>query len=387
MQKTTPEIEEKQSAIPAVQEKQTKVNPLGWFGLGMLVTVLVGSGIYYFTLNNKISLDSLPSPVIQPTPVLDKVSSLKTYSNENYSFKYPADWQVMPKVVTDLRSEVEFKSKSKVSVLRVAEISDYDTSTGKPISPDTLIRTRDVRVTNVTIHDAVVDGHQAKRLYDPGEEGHTPPYEQVLILVPEKKLFIELYFKSVDSSLSFADNVRKFFDPLISTFRLTLVTSSLSISSQTNIDSRDWHVYSSLSKGFSIRYPVNWVVTESIIDGTPTLVLTKNKITDHPKVISVAYVGTPYVLSTSGAICANESFCDKVGSFSVIINGKSYVTDLFHAGSRTIYNDPTTTLDEYYVFQVHLTDVASSPTLTSRFEDRVDGQMIADVISTISYNN
>lgn len=141
---------------------------------------------------------------------------------------------------------------------------------------------------------------------------------------------------------------------------------------------------------FTLKYPSNWKVSTKQIEyyDSPTLELTKE---DSKKIfggyeLPELWIGSFEIYSTSGAICANEPYCEKVDKISFSIKGKSYSTDVF---KKQIWESGKFTGKYFYVFQIgsqsELDSIPSKPTITGQYETAVEKWEIENILSSITY--
>jgi len=144
------------------------------------------------------------------------------------------------------------------------------------------------------------------------------------------------------------------------------------------------------TSNFTLKYPLDWKVSAKQIESynSPTLELTK----ENGKEIQGGYelpqiwIGSFEIYSTSGAICANESYCEKADKISFSIKGKNYSADVF---KRQLWEQGKFTGNYFYIFQIgtnsELDLIPSKPTITGQFETMVEKSEIESILSSMNY--
>ncbi|MFH1408240.1 MAG: hypothetical protein ABIJ36_00225 [Patescibacteria group bacterium] len=155
-----------------------------------------------------------------------------------------------------------------------------------------------------------------------------------------------------------------------------------------NVDMKGAKAYQ--TSNFTFKYPLGWKVSTKQIGSynSPTLELTKGsgeKIQGGYELPQI-WIGSFEIYSTSGAICANESYCEKVDKISFSIKGKNYSTDVF---KRQLWEQGKFTGKYFYVFQIgsnsELGLLPSKPTITGQFETTAEKSEIESILSSINY--
>jgi hypothetical protein len=81
-----------QESIVSPSPKKPCCKPIIWFGIGVIITALIGGGVWFFlNMNNSQPISINPSPVASASAILDATAGWKTYTNSDYgfSFRYP----------------------------------------------------------------------------------------------------------------------------------------------------------------------------------------------------------------------------------------------------------------------------------------------------------
>ena len=161
-----------------------------------------------------------------------------------------------------------------------------------------------------------------------------------------------------------------------------------SISSNSSANKTGWKTYTEKTHGFTIKFPSDWTVNTSKddYDVQPLTLKGPTKWTNSGGGIQYPElnIGSTFIYSTSGAICANQSSCDKIGTLTATINGREFSTPILRGGS--IYqNSKTSFFDFYRLDFFQLDSLKSKPVVTAQFGTVEQGQTIADIISTITY--
>ena len=157
--------------------------------------------------------------------------------------------------------------------------------------------------------------------------------------------------------------------------------------STSNSISNDWKSYQ--TNNFSIKYPPEWEVSNLKAEyfDSPTLEFTKKsgKKMWGGYELPQLWIGSSEIYSTSGAICANESYCEKVDRISFSVKGKKYSTDVFQ---RKIWEGGKLTDNYFNVFHVGInsgSDLNLSETVTGQYETIAEKSEIVNILSSINY--
>lgn len=157
--------------------------------------------------------------------------------------------------------------------------------------------------------------------------------------------------------------------------------------STSNSIGNDWKSYQ--ANNFSIKFPSDWKVSTRQIEyhDFPTLELTKieGKKMWGGYELPQLWIGSPEIYSTSGAICANESYCEKVDKISFSILGEKYSTDIFQ---RKIWEGGKLTDNHFNVFQVGIKsgpDLNISEAVTGQYETTAEKSEKVNILSSINY--
>lgn len=150
----------------------------------------------------------------------------------------------------------------------------------------------------------------------------------------------------------------------------------------------EWKSYQ--TNNFSVKFPFSWKISTRQIEyyDFPTLELTKieGKKMFSGYELPEIWIGSFEIYSTSGAICADESYCEKAGKLSFSIKGKNYSTDVF---KKQIWESGKFTGKYFYIFQIgsqsELDSIPSKPSITGQYETPAEKIEIENILSSITY--
>ena len=148
---------------------------------------------------------------LRPELLRNKAFDWQLYSDEDISFRYPAQWSHEPSQIFGSRAEIEFKDGA-VTVLVLIKTSSYSQVTGKQQTLDVFLGEK----SNLAA-DVVIDGQKAKKLSVQSEMNHRDVHEEVVIFADE--LFITLRFEGPVSQ-DFNNDVSTWFVPLLSSIKV-----------------------------------------------------------------------------------------------------------------------------------------------------------------------
>jgi len=175
------------------------------------------------------------------------------------------------------------------------------------------------------------------------------------------------------------------------------IENKLDLTSSTKTNRTNWERFTDLSYQMTVNYPESWsaISLPKNYADAPTFELSSGTTyasapTNKKKIW--LRVGHYQQFSTAWGVCYNR-ICDDVGNAIVTIKGKQYSTQIVRASSNKD-GDPEQNVLGYYAFQFKLTDVGYPlstfsqlyyPAITAYFYTPDEGQIIVDIISTITY--
>lgn len=141
----------------------------------------------------------------------------------------------------------------------------------------------------------------------------------------------------------------------------------------------NWKTYANSEIGFSIKLPQSWNIKKTEkVDGIETVWITSNspyKTSSTVKDLEII-IGSPFVYSTSGAICANQS-CEKETPFEVKITTKTHSAQVIKAsfGEEKKF--------ERYSFQIE--KEGNLPYITGSYFTEEEKKEIIQILSTFQF--
>lgn len=204
---------ESQMILPQKPTKLLKTVLLAFLGLTLV------SGIAYGTYWYGKRQVPPPASEVTPPPTTEvpeatspaENADWKTYEGDFVTFKYPEGWGVGSPQIFGSRSVIDF-NYNLTPLFTLSHTGNYNQKTGKPfVDLDEFIGVRIDRAREIS-----VGTHKAKRVTDPGEEGHVIPYEEVLIFTPDNTFIISLYYQESYYDMPGAEQV---LDQILSTFK------------------------------------------------------------------------------------------------------------------------------------------------------------------------
>lgn len=334
----------------------------------LLVSVIAG-GIYYQGKSDQANKDSRQA-VTKPTgltPTSNTKNSL-TFSDETHiQFEYPSSWKVgkfehFPEMFT-LQPTENFVPESESNSILIS-ISNH------------CLNTQCLTIFNL---DDMVKNMGAK-IITPASAKNVTGYKVTLSDGKTGYVFI----KGDDFVTVSTDRYVIEMEQVILTLQL------LSSDSVNDKNTKSWQTFTNSKYNYSLKYPSDWKIATQQIEyyDLPTLVLTKSggKKMLGGYELPQLWIGSFEIYSTSGAICANEPYCEKVDKISFSIKGKSYSTDVF---KRQVWESGKFTGNYFYVFQIgansELDSIPSKPTITGQFETPAEKSEIENILSSINY--
>lgn len=330
----------------------------------ILLVSVVTAGAYCLGKSNQTNTNSRQA-VTKPSgliPTINTTNGLTFSDGTHIQFEYPSSWKVgkfehFPEMFT-LQPVESFVPEAQSNSVLIS-ISNH------------CLNTQCLTVFNL---DDMVKNIGAK-IISQASAKNANGYK--VILSDEKTAYV--FIKGPDFVTVSSDKYITVMDQLIPTLQLLTSDSAEAGTSKT---------YN--SGNFTLKYPSNWKISTRQIEyyDFPTLELTKTSGTkmaggyELPQV----WIGSFEIYSTSGAICANEPYCEKVDKISFSIKGKSYSTDVF---KRQIWEQGKFTGKYFYVFQLgsqsELDSVPSKPTITGQYNSVTEKAEIESILSSITY--
>lgn len=387
--------------------------------ISLFLILVVFSTIYLYrqnfnSLKNKKSVDtSVTENKVTGTNTSDTKVGWKAYNNPKfyYSFSYPSAYSlsesknlpedILQQVVIETNSDNPSNRKYfTISVKKAINLEEEVKNEKRSIEGHILVTLgKESRTAKDGLAGIQLD-------YEPiaGKED-LPPFT-VIILGYEDTSFItstinDYYSYVVQTNidkLTYSQENPTLADEVFSTFkqlpRPPVQTESkiefFSLSPSKTLDKSTWKTFTEKTHGFTIRFPSDWSTDTSKDDyGVQTLILSgptkwinSGGGMNYPKL----YIGSPFIYSSSGAICANQS-CYKIGTLTVEINEKEFSTPILTGGSSgSIDKDIKSSLFYFYRLDFFkLNNLESKPVVTAEFGTKEQGQTIVDILSTITY--
>lgn len=217
------------------------------FGLLML-----GGGLWLGKMMYAPPSDIKPVAVVFPIPTLvpaDPVANWKTYSTNEFTFKYPQGWQVgQPAHFPDtyiLQPSATFNAESQKDRVSVSvSESCLNTQCLTVFDLDGYVKQWGFKI----VGQSDVDNMKADKVLLPnGDTGYIMVKDKSAITISTDKYYTEL-------------------DQILSTFKFTDKTTSVD----------DWKSYTGTKFGIMINYPAGWYVNEKY----PWMYISKEKLSD-----------------------------------------------------------------------------------------------------------
>ena len=224
------------STSPLVNpENQTVVNQKPPHKLPVLKFILLGVlfifgvaliiGAYFIGMNNSNKEHAFISP--SPTTSNNLVSKMKTYTNKNFSFKYPSEWQITSPYPGGPTDETIGLEKSGDERLEGAappiKGTYYDNPNNLSLKEwEEQTQKTDQGLMGYYIPDAKIT-KTGDNIYYSSDKGTCDPlYCDQVIIINNKKIFIFQHLGLLKSDLSQDRNIYKeTFEEIISTFKFT----------------------------------------------------------------------------------------------------------------------------------------------------------------------
>lgn len=141
----------------------------------------------------------------------------------------------------------------------------------------------------------------------------------------------------------------------------------------------NWRTYTNSEIGFSIRLPQSWKIKKTEkVDGVQTVWLYSNSLYKTSSTVKnfEIIIGSQFVYSTSGALCANQA-CEKEIPFEVNIDGRTYSTQVIKASFGTEKRF------ERYSFQIE--QKGNLPYVTGTYFTKEEQKEIIQILSTFRF--
>ena len=218
-------------------------------------------------------------------------------------------------------------------------------------------------------------------------------YEDTSFTASTVNNYYSFVFQTNIDKLTYSQEKPTIADEIFSSFKQlsrepvikTDTVERFSISSNSSANKTGWKTYTEKTHGFTIKLPSDWTVNTSRDDYDVQTVILKGPTKWVNGGGGIQYpelnIGSMFIYSTSGAICANQS-CDKIGTLTATINEREFSTPILR-GSSVYQNNNTSFFDFYRLDFFQLNNLISKPTVTAQFGTIEQGQTIADIISTI----
>lgn len=143
----------------------------------------------------------------------------------------------------------------------------------------------------------------------------------------------------------------------------------------------NWKTYTNLEIGFSIKLPQSWNVKKTEkVDGIETVWISSNspyKTSSTVENLEII-IGSPFIYSTSGVLCANQS-CEKEAPFEVKIAGRTYPSQVIKASTGEEKKF------ERYSFQIEKD--GDIPYITGSYFTKEEQEDIIQILSTFKFTN
>ncbi|KKR72133.1 MAG: hypothetical protein UU81_C0026G0022 [Microgenomates group bacterium GW2011_GWC1_41_8] len=176
----------------------------------------------------------------------DPATGWNTFQDENYTFKYPNEWQQQETNLFGSRSVTEFSYQSGTP-FGFSNQGNYNQETGKEYS--TLDEYLGKAAAEKSI-DIQVAGNLAKFVDDPGDPGHVITFQRVVLFSTTKAEILDFYYQSSYYQQEYSENI---LTQILSTFRF------LDFLDEEELDVR-WRQYTDNELKITFEYPDTWSV-------------------------------------------------------------------------------------------------------------------------------
>lgn len=399
-----------------VPEKQ-KFNFWAISAISLFLILLVVGGLYFYRLNstslqNKKSVDTVVTKSKGGRPDISSTKTgWKTYNNSKfyYSFSYPSGYSltesknlpenILQQVVVESASSDPSNRKNFIISVKKAVNLEKEVKYQKQTIEGHILAS--LKEESKTAKDGLAG---VQLYYEPmaGSEGLMPftivvlGYEDISFIASTINDYYSFVLKTNIDKLTYSQETPTIADEIFSTFKQLSrgpvikndTVERFSISSNPSVNESGWKTYTEKTHGFTIEFPSDWSVSISKDDYDVQTLTLKGSIKWTNSGGGVEYpelnIGSTFIYSTSGAICANESSCDKIGTLTAAISGIEFSTPILRLGS--IYGDSKTSFfNSYRLDFFQLDSLKSKPVITAKFGTKEQGQIIADILSTITY--